>query len=226
MKKIIALTTAMMLASNVVIAADFSVKYDDFGMTINGECENVGENVNVTIWDKDNELLYVEQQKLENSTDFEFKVGVEQQNGLKIKVGGSDEYSPFMQLGEEMKDYSTYYVSTQGSADGDGTKENPFNSLNAAYDSASDGDVIYIIGTASWDIDAASDKAVTVSGGKVDFTNNNTVNIPLTISDITVGGTKITANNIVRRNKHKSFHSIIDIILLPNPFKLLAIINT
>ena len=53
MKKIMAVTAAMMMTSNIAGAADFSVRYDDFGMTINGECENVGENVNVTIWDKD-----------------------------------------------------------------------------------------------------------------------------------------------------------------------------
>lgn len=204
MKKIMAVATAMMLVTaNVAGAADFLVKYDDYGMTISGECENVGENVNVTVWNENNELLYVEQKKLEDSTDFEFKVGVEKQNGLKIKVGGSDEYSPFMQFGERLKDYSTYYVSANGSSNGNGTKENPFNSLKTAYSKVSDGDLLYVVGSASWDIDATSEKAVTVSGGKVDFTQNGAVNIPLTIEDITVAGTTITAKNIVVGEKVK-----------------------
>ena len=207
MKKFMAVATAMLITTNIVSAADFSVKYDDYGMTISGEGENVGENVNVTIWDENNELLYVEQQKLEDSTDFEFKVGVEQQNGLKIKVGGSDEYSPFMQLGENIKDYSTYYVSSTGTSNGNGTKENPFNSLNTAYNNASDGDLLYIIGSASWDINTTSEKAVTISGGKVDFSSNNTVNIPFTVIFLFAIFKIININNININGFIKSYKS-------------------
>lgn len=197
MYKKFAVIVAMIILSNTVYAADFSVKYDDFGLTISGETEKTGENVNVTVWDKNNELLYVDQVKCEDSTNFEFKVGVLLQNGLKIKVGGSDEYSPFMQMIDDVKDYNTYYVSSGVSQNGDGTKENPFSSLSSAYNAASAGDMLYILGDAQWDIDAESEKAISISGGKLIFSDNNTVNTPLAIKDIQVEGTEITADNIV-----------------------------
>ena len=197
MKKLSVIIASMIFAMNTVNAADFSVSYEDEGITIAGETENVGDLVNVTVWDKNNELLYVDQKKCEGTTQFQFKAGVEPQNGLKIKVGGSDEYSPFMHLLKH-NDYNTYYV-TNGSGSGSGTRENPYYSLQTAYNKASDGDMICLLGKVDWNITSTSDKKVTISGGILGFqSSNKTINVPIKLEDIEL----YTRDNVITANKN------------------------
>ncbi len=199
MKKLSVIIASMIFAMNTVNAADFSVSYEDDGITIAGETENVGDLVNVTVWDKNNELLYVDQTSLESSTQFQFKAGVEPQNGLKIKVGGSDEYSPFMQLLNGVHNYDTYYVSSASVSGANGTKDAPYASLQTAYNKAKEGDTIYIIGKVDWDITSTSTKKVTISGGILCFqSSNKTINVPLKLEDVQL----YTRNNVVTVNKN------------------------
>ena len=190
---------SMILAINTANAADFSVSYEDYGITIAGETENIGELINVTVWDKNNELLYVDQTNCENTNQFRFKAGVEPQNGLKIKVGGSDEYSPFMHLLNNVHDYNTYYVTNTSVSGANGTKDAPYASLQTAYNKAKDGDAICILGKVDWDITSTSTKKVTISGGILGFqSSNKTINVPIKLEDVEL----YTRDNVVTVNKN------------------------
>lgn len=181
------LTSVLMISALLfqvnAYALDFSVKNAQEGIIISGNADNQGDVVTVTVYDKNNNLLYTDQKKCRNGKNFEFNAALDEQNGIKVKVGGED-YSPIMEYAEDKLEHNIYYVYKNAETGGDGSKEKPFSSLSEAYNKAQDGDEISILGEISWDNEIGGEKLIKVTGGTLNFAKNASINCPVDFENI------------------------------------------
>ncbi len=178
MKKIISafMLFAFLLQANAY-ALDFSVKNAEKGIIISGTADDLGDMVTVTVYDKDNNLVYVDQKKCRNDKEFTFNAAMDDTVGAKVKVGGED-YSPILEYAGEKSAHDIYYVYQNAENGGDGTYDKPFSSLGAAYDAAKDGDEISILGEILWDSGISGEKKLKICGGKIKFNQHESINFP------------------------------------------------
>lgn len=178
MKKIIsALMLFVFLLQINAYALEFSLKNAEKGIIISGTADDLGDMVTVTVYDKDNNLVYVDQKKCRNEKNFTFRAALDQTEGIKVKVGGQD-YSPILEYGEEKTEYDTYYVYQNAKMGGDGTLDKPFSGLSEAYNAAKDGDKISLLGEILWDSEILGEKTLRISGGRIKFNQNESINFP------------------------------------------------
>ena len=91
MKKITSIIiTLILVLGNSATAMEFFIKNNDEGIIIEGKADNKKDKVSVTVYDRNNNLVYIDQTRSDSGGNFQFKAGVGDQTGLKIKVGGED----------------------------------------------------------------------------------------------------------------------------------------
>ncbi len=178
MKKIISafMPFAFLLQANAY-ALDFSVKNAEQGLVISGQADNLGDMVTVTVYDKNNNLVYVDQKKCRNDKEFTFSAAMDDTVGARVKVGGED-YSPILEYAGEKAAHDTYYVYQNAESGGDGTLDKPFSGLSEAYNAAKDGDKISLLGEILWDSEILGEKTLRISGGRIKFNQNESINFP------------------------------------------------
>ncbi len=184
MKKITSIIiTLILVLGNSATAMEFFIKNNDEGIIIEGKADNKKDKVSVTVYDRNNNLVYIDQTRSDSDGNFQFKAGVGDQTGLKIKVGGED-YSPVLQYSDGVKNYDVYYID-EYSNNNQQTKENTYSTISEAYSYAKDGDEFVILGNAQWDSSLTGDKKVKFTNGTLIF-NSGEINIPAEFDNITL----------------------------------------
>lgn len=198
-KKLLVMMSAFLALTINAQAVDYSVMNATGGIVISGNSEHVGDNVNVTVYDRDDNLLYVDQTKTSGTTEFEFRAAVEEHTGLKIKVGGRS-YSPTIKYTEDDEaDLNIVYVSNNNSENQDGTKLNPYSSISDAFSQAEDGDKIFVMDKMDWDSSISGSKKVIFTGSELKFSDNTVILPDVTFENIKIEvpkGGKIEAGNL------------------------------
>jgi hypothetical protein len=199
MKKRFLACIAVFMAMTVnVQAVDYSIKNATGGVIISGNTESIGDSVNVTVYDRNNNLLYIDQEKTSGTTAFEFRAAVDTQTGLKVKVGGRD-YSPTMQYTEDEESADICYVGYNTSANQDGTIENPYSSIATAFAQVENGGKIFALDEIAWDDSISGNKTVTIMGTGIKFSASTTISPNVTLENVKIAapsGCNVTANNL------------------------------
>ncbi len=198
-KRFYAILAAFLAVTVNVHAVEYSVMNATGGIVISGNTDHIGDNVNVTVYDKSNNLLYVDQIKTAETTDFEFRAAVEEQTGLKIKVGGKS-YSPTVKYTEEdEEDLDILYVSNNNLTTQDGSRTNPYSTISDAFLNAEDGDKIFVMDEMDWDSSVNGSKKVVFTGSKLCFSDNTVILPDITFEKIKIEvpeGASISANDL------------------------------
>ena len=179
-------------------AVDYSIRSATGGIVISGNTDAVGDTVNVTVYDRYDELLYVDQTKTSGTTDFEFRAAVDTPVGLKVKVGGSD-HSPVMQFTEDEEAPDVLYVGDNTSGNQDGTLEHPYSGIAAAFAAAADGDRIFVLDETDWDNSVSGSKSVTLAGTGLRFSANTVITPDVRLENVKIlapEGCTVTANDL------------------------------
>ena len=199
-KRVLLVCLALFIALSMnAQAVNYSIRTATGGIVISGNADHVGDSVNVAVYDKHNELLYIDQTKTEGSTAFEFRAAVDTQVGLKVVVGGPD-YSPTMQYTRDEESTDVCYVGDNTAANADGTLENPYPTIGDAYAQVEDGGRIFVMDETAWDNSITGDKSVTLMGTSVRFSANTVITPDVRLENVKIiapEGCTVTAGDLV-----------------------------
>ena len=198
-RKFIAMMSAFLAFSLNVQAVDYSIMNATGGIVISGKTDHAGDNVNVTVYDRNDNLLFIDQTKTPSDAKFEFRAAVDEQTGLKIRVGGKS-YSPTVKYTEEEEaDLNIIYVGNNNSTTQDGTRNSPYSSISDAFMYAEDGDKIFVMDEMDWDSSITGSKKVIFTGSKLKFSDNTVISANVTFENIKIDvpeGGSVEADNL------------------------------
>ena len=197
-KRFLACIAAFMAMTVNVQAVDYSIRNATGGIVISGNADHIGDSVNVTVYDKNNNLLYLDQTQTSGTTEFEFRAAIDTQTGLKIKVGGRN-YSPDVKYIDDEESADICYVGDNTSSNQDGTLENPYSSIKSAISQAQNGDKIFVLDEKAWDNSISDSKNVTLMGTSISFSANTTISPAVTLENIKIiapAGCNVIAGNL------------------------------
>lgn len=147
------LITAMMSSPVIKAGAADNISYniswkENNIMQISGTGNMPGEYISALVYTdmgfETGDVIYADQTVTDNEERFEFKTRINNQRGLKIKIGGLGNETPLEYFSK--KTQKTVYLSDSGLLNANGGLDSPVASLQRAFDLAGENAKIQIIG--------------------------------------------------------------------------------
>ncbi len=187
-KKCIMLLTLFFVLTQSV-NAEFFVSIEEGGIVeITGKSSKRLENVNALILNNDDEIVYLDQGVSDENKNYTFKTQIDEENNLKIKIGGN--FSDFSQ--EKVTD-DVLYVSETGDDNNSGSYKNPLRTLEKAIEYSQDGSKVVLVGAVEiFNNISCPDKKIEITGGILDIADSLKWHGDVTFSDIQLKAEDVT----------------------------------
>lgn len=168
MKKVImALLLCIFICKNVSAAGIESIIFEDGRLSITG-VSGSEDAVSIIVSNEQDEIIYIDESDCGKNSEFSFDTKLEQQSGIKIKVGNT--FSDSHVFTDFLSDKNEIYVADGGNDANSGSAMYPLKTLGAAIEKAEENGKIVIEGKIKVN-EIATDKIITISGGKINVSD-------------------------------------------------------
>lgn len=163
---------------------EYQITWHDEYVEIAGAGSEVSEEMSISLFDENGDILYADQANTGENNEFLFKANVGEKNIAKIVFGGDKRESTLMDFFKKAED--VIYFSKNGEDEADGASSSPVMNLSRAIELANE--QVYCLGEAvvGGEIDMLG-KNITVTGDILDFTSEVNFNGNVYFENISLG---------------------------------------